>query len=287
MDAHPPKRRGAADERLLRRLSLLSSNDPPALLRARLEGRAGGMELAELTLQAGMSIQDVERHMKEAIESGEVVRTGEGGSASLMTRDDAVALKVRVTGLLAAYHKGNALRPGMPREEMREQSLRDIPRDVSRFLVDAMIAEGTIRAVKDTISLAAHRVTLGAEEERAMELIEGAFNRGGLNPPELEDLIRTHALDAGRARRILHLLLDDGRLVRIRDGKVFHARALEGLKARLWEVRATRHTIDIGAFKELTGTSRKNAIPLLEHLDAVRVTRRVGSDREILPPAGC
>ena len=42
------------------------------------------------------------------------------------------------------------------------------------------------------------------------------------------------------------------------------------LKSRLWAMRPTRPVIDIGAFKELTGTSRKNAIPLLEHLDALR-----------------
>jgi len=53
--------------------------------------------------------------------------------------------------------------------------------------------------------------------------------------------------------------------VRIPDGKVFHAGALEELKRRLWEQSATRPTIDISEFKELSGTSRKNAIPLLEH----------------------
>ena len=40
--------------------------------------------------------------------------------------------------------------------------------------------------------------------------------------------------------------------------------------------------MDVALFKELTGVSRKYAIPLLEYLDRERVTRRVGDAREIL-----
>jgi hypothetical protein len=40
--------------------------------------------------------------------------------------------------------------------------------------------------------------------------------------------------------------------------------------------------MDVAAFKDLAGVTRKNAIPLLEQLDAERVTRRLGSVREIL-----
>jgi selenocysteine-specific elongation factor len=38
----------------------------------------------------------------------------------------------------------------------------------------------------------------------------------------------------------------------------------------------------VGAFKELTGLSRKHAIPLLEYLDRERVTRRAGNDRLVV-----
>jgi selenocysteine-specific elongation factor len=40
--------------------------------------------------------------------------------------------------------------------------------------------------------------------------------------------------------------------------------------------------IDVAKFKELTGVSRKYAIPLLEYLDREHVTRRVGDERIIL-----
>jgi selenocysteine-specific elongation factor len=59
-----------------------------------------------------------------------------------------------------------------------------------------------------------------------------------------------------------------------------HQDALAGLK----ETVRSRHgqKIDVSVFKQLTGVSRKYAIPLLEYLDSERVTRRQGDQRIVL-----
>ena len=46
---------------------------------------------------------------------------------------------------------------------------------------------------------------------------------------------------------------------------------------------SARASMDVAEFKEMFRLTRKLAIPLLEHLDATKVTRRVGDRREILP----
>ena len=46
--------------------------------------------------------------------------------------------------------------------------------------------------------------------------------------------------------------------------------------------KAVSPRLGIGEFKELTGLSRKFAVPLLEYLDGQRITRRVGDERVIL-----
>src|SRR5262249_31835322 len=90
------------------------------------------------------------------------------------------------------------------------------------------------------------------------------------------------AIDEPRAKKFAQMLLTSGELVRIGE-LVFHRRALDDLRAVLVRYKAERGVrIDVGGFKELAGVSRKFAIPLLEHLDRLRVTRRVGDAREIL-----
>jgi selenocysteine-specific elongation factor len=70
--------------------------------------------------------------------------------------------------------------------------------------------------------------------------------------------------------------------VKITDDLVFHQSALANLRQRIAALKSTSPKIDVARFKDLTGVSRKYAIPLLEYLDRERVTRRVGDEREIL-----
>ena len=78
------------------------------------------------------------------------------------------------------------------------------------------------------------------------------------------------------------MLINSGELIKVAD-LVFHRSAIDGLRAILQQHKAEHGAkLDVGMFKDLTGISRKYAIPLLEYLDRQRVTRRVGDAREIL-----
>jgi selenocysteine-specific elongation factor len=77
-------------------------------------------------------------------------------------------------------------------------------------------------------------------------------------------------------------LLRDKMLVKVSDELVFHRSALEQLRRLIADQKTKSPKMDVAKFKELTGVSRKYAIPLLEYLDREHVTKRVGDAREIL-----
>ena len=89
-------------------------------------------------------------------------------------------------------------------------------------------------------------------------------------------------VDRVRAQKIVTLLLRDRVLVKLSDELVFHRDALDQLRKLMAGEKARSPKIDVAKFKDLTGVSRKYAIPLLEYLDRERVTRRVGDERVIL-----
>jgi selenocysteine-specific elongation factor len=69
------------------------------------------------------------------------------------------------------------------------------------------------------------------------------------------------------------------------DTIVFHGEALQKLKDEVRALKAgapSGATVDVAAFKDRYGISRKFAIPLLEYLDRERVTRRTGDVRLVL-----
>jgi selenocysteine-specific elongation factor len=75
-------------------------------------------------------------------------------------------------------------------------------------------------------------------------------------------------------------LVKKGSLLRLPGGWIIAREPVEDVIARLRG--SGRASLDVGEFKEMFGLTRRLAIPLLEYLDAVKVTRRVGDRREIV-----
>ena len=130
--------------------------------------------------------------------------------------------------------------------------------------------------------LAGRGVELKDEEAKAKTEIERAFSSAGLKVPFMDEVLGKLPVDKPRAQKLVTLLLRDRVLIKLADNLVFHQNALQSLRQILAEHKSKSPKIDVAKFKDLTGVSRKYAIPLLEYLDRERVTRRVGDERIIL-----
>jgi selenocysteine-specific elongation factor len=141
-------------------------------------------------------------------------------------------------------------------------------------------------AGRDRLALAAHRLELTPEEQRAREGIDRLFREAGLKPPETTEVAAAIGASPELADRMLKLLLRQKALVRL-DTLVFHSASLGRLRQDIAALRAATGgaiapRIDVATFKERYGLTRKYAIPLLEYLDRERITRRVGDARIVV-----
>ena len=106
----------------------------------------------------------------------------------------------------------------------------------------------------------------------------------GLTPPEIKQVIIDEAFDESSVDHMVTLLVRDGVLERL-SSLLFHSVVLERLKNDVIAFKENENesvALEMGQFKERFGVSRKYAIPLLEYLDYVHVTRRVGSGRIVV-----
>src|SRR5262249_18585266 len=90
--------------------------------------------------------------------------------------------------------------------------------------------------------------------------------------------------DSPHNRTILQLMIDGGVLVKVHGEMLFHRAIVDELikQVRAYAAQKPDRAIDVAGFKELAGISRKYAIPLLEYLDRMRVTRRENDRRIVL-----
>ena len=273
LDAAPiPRMPGHADF-----LKTLASGDAEAILRARIARRHHeGISMSRLVAETGWAKNVIETQMAQALRTGHVVRAGE-----LFLDSPALeALKSHIMGMAADFHKNNPLVGGISKEELRAQV--NASPEVFETAAVMLVREKKLEVVGDLVRLPGHGVAMRDEEVESKKKIEDAFASAGLKVPALQEVIASLKVDKARAHKIVTLLLRDKALVKVSDELVFHRDALEELRRQMAAYKMQSAKIDVAKFKELTGVTRKYAIPLLEYLDRERVTRRVGDIREIL-----
>ena len=189
----------------------------------------------------------------------------------------------RILERVDKFQKDNPLLPGIPREDLRSSLGKRVRAETFRAALEQLVSQKRLDAAGELVKKAGSEITLQPEEAKAKEQIEGAFAAAGLQVPSVQEVLAQLAIEAKRAERLLQILLREKILVRVSPELIFHRGALAQLRERLASFKKSKgERITVPVFKELTGITRKYAIPLLEYLDRERVTRRAGDDRVIL-----
>ncbi len=226
--------------------------------------------------EAGWKKDVIESQLARAVESGDIVRIGE----VFMHAPAWEALKAQIVPTVEEFHRQNPLASGIGKEELR---VRTDAKDEAFDAIAATLArENRIEIAGDLVRLPGRGVVMKDEEAESRRVIEQTFAAAGLKVPALKDVLAGLKIDQTRAHKIMTLLLREKVLIKVSDDLVFHQSALAGLRKSLAAQKLISPRLDVARFKEITGVSRKYAIPLLEYLDRERVTKRVGNDRVIL-----
>ena len=280
LDASPQPRRMAVQMHLSnvqKFLKIMDSGDARAILLERIARRDhGGITLSELVAETGWPASLIETRLSESGTQNEIIRVGD----RFVHAPAMEALKLAMTRAVAVFHQENPLVAGIGKEELRERVKASV--EVFTAAMELLVREKKLAVTGDFVHLPGRGVVMKDEEAESKKVIEAAFASAGLKVPALKDVLEGLKVDRTRAQKIVTLLLRDRVLVKISEDLVFHRTALDDLRRRVVSEKTKSPKIDVARFKDLTGVSRKYAIPLLEYLDREHVTRRVGDERVIL-----
>jgi selenocysteine-specific elongation factor len=277
LDAFPPTRKRA-------------SADTTAFLQTLLKGSAEESLTARVTRSglAGFSLRQVVGETNVPVSEAEKLSARAGlvrcGSV-LITQANFAEAQKKIVDALKSFHDANPLVGGMGKEALRDRAGAGM--EVFQAVMDRSVAEKKIEAAGELLRLPGRGVTMKDEEAESKRTIEQAFATAGLKVPYLNDVLAGLKVDKLRAQKIVTLLLRERLLVKVSEELVFHQSALAELRKKIAAQKSSAlgnsvAKINVAEFKDMTGVSRKYAIPLLEYLDRERVTRRVGDERVIL-----
>jgi selenocysteine-specific elongation factor len=219
---------------------------------------------AQLQKAAGYSETELDRAIKSALDEGLLVELSSGLFQSSITYN---ALINEMLNLLRSFHATNPLRLGIPREELR--SRLGVKNTTLNLLLDAqseIVQEKTILRLKD------HEIRFTDRQTARINGLIEVMDASPYTPSYSE-------ASAITGEDVLHALIELGEIVQVQPDVIFTRAIYTEMVSGVLNLIDETGSVDAKTVRDRFNTSRKYAIGLLEHLDAIGVTRRVGDTR--------
>ncbi|HNS15446.1 MAG TPA: selenocysteine-specific translation elongation factor, partial [Syntrophorhabdaceae bacterium] len=180
--------------------------------------------------------------------------------------------------LINDYYAKNPLKVGISREELR-MKLPQVEQQIFLAALEECIREGVVITEKDKVIVKGTKGAQGEDIERLKEMILKRLYQYGFTPPGLKELSGEIKKNEQHLKDILEGLVFDGKVVKIKGDMYFHREIIEDLKKTVVDFLMKKKEMTPSDLKSILNLSRKYMIPLLEYLDEIKLTIRVGDKR--------
>ena len=273
VDPNPKQRHKRFDENVLKGLESLSKGSPAEILfQAALA--LGAASIRETVAKARLEAGPAREALDECLQSGMLVALE--GQNPLPTSDELImpapqwlTLKENILAALASFHKTTPLKRGMPREELKSRL------KLPARLFNAVLKQLDIQDGGAWLALPGHDIRFSpTQQAKASELMK-KFAAAPYTPPSVKEC------QAEVGEDVFAAMLELGDLKLVSPEVAFRSSDYEQMTARVHASISQNGQVTAAEVRDLFGTSRKFALALLEHLDAIGVTIRDGDFRRL------
>jgi selenocysteine-specific elongation factor len=278
IDSHPIKHRRFSGDMLAGLVTLRDSGDEDVVGYHVESSGVKGMTLRELKERVNISPGRLSKLLRELIVRQEIVAIN-GDDGRFIHHVGFEQLKQKALSYILAFHEKHPLKPGPSKEEVKSKLPKSMETKLFHRMLKDLVDSKQVSVEKDKLRSSTHRVSLREDQQRLKMRVEDLLVREGLQPPSLKELASRLSIDESEVRNVIHLLVEEGTIIRTKGDIYFHGEAVEEFKGELIQFLRAHHEITTAQFKEMTKVSRKYAIPLMEYFDNTKITIRVGEKR--------
>lgn len=269
VDAHP-RRHKRFHDKTIQTLVTLQRGTPEELLLEALGSTAS--EFKQAYEKAGLDKDQAGKALASLLADSQALQLGGSQNSALLIAAAAwEELMGQVRTLLEGRHRQYPLRRGMGKEELRSRLGSSLPAKAFTPVMSLGVSKGLLAEDSTTYRLPGHEPTYSPLQFAQVERLRRAYAETPYSPPSPEEL--------GVEPEVVIALVEAGELVKVTDSLYYTRGAYDDMRARMLQEIDSKGEINVAAMRDIFGTTRKYAIPLLEHLDEQKVTRRVGDVR--------
>lgn len=233
--------------------------------------------IKSISLQSGISEEPTRDIFMDLEKSKTIIKLGK---EVFLHRDYIDNREEKLIEILSNYHKKNPLKNGISKEEIRSRLFPQMKGKLFDDIIDYFCNLKTIKVKNNIISLNSFEVKLTDSQLKTQNSIETLLKTSGFKPPTKEEIQKSLNLKK-EDMNIIEVLEDKEILIKINEDLIFHIdnynNAIEILKKHFEK----NDKISLGEYRDLLDASRKYVVPLLEHFDSIKLTKRV-EDKRVL-----
>jgi len=265
VNPHPGRRWKRFQSDVIYELEMRLDGTPAERLAQMAEGDTP-VKLPNLQASVGYSDDDLQKALDEALDEYLIVKVDDSLYWAMTSYQE--MLNQMMTEV-AIYHQDNPLRLGILRAEL--QSRLDVKLNLLNTLLDSIeqlvIENNFVRHVD-------HQIVFSDTQLTNIDIVMQKLSDSSYMPPSIDELNQI----AGEA--VIRALIDLKELINITDSIVFSQKAYQSLVDHILAYIDAHGEIDAKSLRDEFSTSRKYAIAMLEHLDSLGITQRVGDARK-------
>lgn len=270
----------AKEEKLVAWLDRLTGSEEEMLLALTDEAGVRGLRQEDLTAFCRLTPAELRRLAMNLEKDGQLYIL-EFSPLFLLSQRSFNFLLGKIAGYVENYHKKRPSETGVPLKKIKERF--GLPRPILLLALNRLARDGQVVLEGDLVAQSSFQTRLSVEEAAILRDIENLLLQERFSSSSFDQLVKKFRLHPSRLTALLDLLLRQKKIVKSQEGFLLHADWLDNLKQQLALMKARgQKELSVGDFKKLTGLTRKYAIPLLEFLDELGLTRRVGNRHLIL-----
>lgn len=241
----------------------------------------GPVPLRELSKHMSHSEHELRPCLDELLARGAVIEFPLNKDTWLWHADNAFVLEQKIARALKSFYDRYPYRRGIPKAEIRSMFMKRFRPNIFDACLDYMAGTGTIRIRDEYVCLADYEMARDETFAEIEHLLTRQFEEAAYQ------LLRFSEVDRGPYSEeivtdVLRALVDEGSMVRVSAEPLMYTmrHLADAAAARVKRHFETEEILTVRQVRDMFGTNRKSAKAIIEYLDGIKVTRKVGAETE-------
>jgi selenocysteine-specific elongation factor len=278
LDANSERRR-LSSSNLIKSLQELEKENPAEVLESKLRAQFSLLTMEQLSSETGASKETVSQMIDELVKHQKAILLKKAGQPAAAHAENFKRLKEEIQTLIADFHQRHPTKLGWRKSEIVKALRSPVDADLLDYAIGDLVKDSVLKEESGRLSRREHRVQLSPQQEALRQKIEDLLLEEAFATSSAEQIAEKLREKPAAVIEVLDLMAALELIIWVEGDIYFHSKRVAEARQKLANFFKANQELSVSQFKDLLGTSRKYAVPLLNYFDGLGITERVGDVR--------